>query len=379
MKQSDNRHRLNVIISGGGTGGHIFPAIAIANALKNRVPEVNILFIGAKGKMEMEKVPAAGYPIEGLWISGLQRKLTLKNLAFPLKVISSIFKARKIIRRFKPDIVIGVGGFASGPTLRVASNMGILTLIQEQNSFPGITNKLLAKKVNKICVAYEGMEKYFPQEKIVLTGNPIRKEMIEIQGKKEAGLKLFNLSAEKPVVLVIGGSQGALSINKSIHAQLDQFVENGIQLIWQTGKYYFNSAENAVKDFQAMGIRAIAFIDRMDYAYSVANVIISRAGAIAISEICAVGKPAVFVPLPSAAEDHQTKNAQALVDKNAALMVKDHEANNLLVNSVIKLIQDKEKQIELSQNLVKLAKKDADEKIADEILALVNQKSIKDN
>jgi len=379
MKQSDNRHSLNVIISGGGTGGHIFPAIAIANALKNRVPDVNILFIGAKGKMEMEKVPAAGYPIEGLWISGLQRKLTLKNLAFPLKVISSMIKARKIIRRFKPDIVIGVGGFASGPTLRVASNMGILTLIQEQNSFPGITNKLLAKKVNRICVAYEGMEKYFPKEKIVLTGNPIRKEMIEIQGKEEAALKLFNLSAEKPVVLVIGGSQGALSINKSIHAQLDLFVENGIQLIWQTGKYYFNSAENAVKDFQAMGIRAVAFIDRMDYAYSLANVIISRAGAIAISEICAVGKPAVFVPLPSAAEDHQTKNAQALVDKNAALMIKDHEANNLLVNSVIKLIQDKEKQIELSQNLVKLAKKDADEKIADEILALVNQKSIKDN
>ena len=379
MKQSDNRHRLNVIISGGGTGGHIFPAIAIANALKNRVPDVNILFIGAKGKMEMEKVPAAGYPIEGLWISGLQRKLTLKNLTFPLKVISSMIKARKIISRFKPDVVIGVGGFASGPTLRVASNKGIPTLIQEQNSFPGITNKLLAKKVNRICVAYEGMEKYFPKEKIVLTGNPIRKEMVEIQGKKEEALKLFNLSSEKPVVLVIGGSQGALSINKSIHAQLDQFVENGIQLIWQTGKYYFNSAENAVKDFQSMGIRAVAFIDRMDYAYSLANVIISRAGAIAISEICAVGKPAIFVPLPSAAEDHQTKNAQALVDKNAALLIKDHEANNLLVNSVIKLIQDKEKQIELSQNLVKLAKKDADEKIADEILALVNQKSIKDN
>lgn len=379
MQQSDNRHRLNVIISGGGTGGHIFPAIAIANALKNRVPDVNILFIGAKGKMEMEKVPAAGYPIEGLWISGLQRKLTLKNLTFPLKVISSMIKARKIIRRFKPDVVIGVGGFASGPTLKVASSRGIPTLIQEQNSFPGITNKLLAKKVNRICVAYEGMEKYFPKEKIVLTGNPIRKEMVEIQGKKEEALKLFNLSAEKPVVLVIGGSQGALSINKSIHAQLNLFVENGIQLIWQTGKYYFNSAENAVKDFQSLGIRAVAFIDRMDYAYSLATAIISRAGAIAISEICAVGKPAIFVPLPSAAEDHQTKNAQALVDKNAALLIKDHEANNLLVNSVIKLIQDKEKQIELSQNLVTLAKKDADEKIADEILALVNQKSIKDN
>jgi UDP-N-acetylglucosamine--N-acetylmuramyl-(pentapeptide) pyrophosphoryl-undecaprenol N-acetylglucosamine transferase len=373
MKLSDNRHRLNVIISGGGTGGHIFPAVAIANALKKRVPDVNILFIGAKGKMEMEKVPAAGYPIEGLWISGLQRKLTLKNLAFPFKVISSMIKAGKLIKRFKPDVVIGVGGYASGPTLRVASSKGIPTLIQEQNSYPGITNKLLSNKVNRICVAYEGMEKYFPKEKIILTGNPVRKEVVEIQGKENEALKFFNLSAERPIVLVIGGSQGALSINRSIHAHFHQFIEKGIQLIWQSGKYYYEAAANAARDYQNEGIRVVAFIDRMDYAYSIANVIISRAGAIAISEICAVGKPTVFVPLPSAAEDHQTKNARALVDKNAALLISDQEANHKLVDEVLQLIFNEEKQIELSKNLLKLAKRDADERITDEILNLVNQ------
>jgi UDP-N-acetylglucosamine--N-acetylmuramyl-(pentapeptide) pyrophosphoryl-undecaprenol N-acetylglucosamine transferase len=374
MKNPDNRHRLNVIISGGGTGGHIFPAVAIANALKRKVPEVDILFIGAKGKMEMEKIPAAGYPIEALWISGLQRKLTLKNLTFPLKVIVSMIKAGKIIRRFKPDVVIGVGGFASGPTLRVATNRRIPALIQEQNSFPGITNKILAKKVNTICVAYDGMEKFFPKEKIVLTGNPVRQEVIEIEGKEAAALKLFDLTAGKPVVLVIGGSQGALSINKSIRNHLDQFANNGIQLIWQTGKYFFETAQEVTKEYYPKGIRTVAFIDRMDYAYAVSNVIISRAGAIAISEICAVGKPSVFVPLPSAAEDHQTKNAQALVDKQAALMVKDTEANELLVQSVLNLVMDKEKQKELARNLLKLAKKDADDKIAEEVLSLVNYK-----
>jgi UDP-N-acetylglucosamine--N-acetylmuramyl-(pentapeptide) pyrophosphoryl-undecaprenol N-acetylglucosamine transferase len=379
MNPSDNRHRLKVIISGGGTGGHIFPAVAIANTLKKRVPDVDILFIGAKGKMEMEKVPTAGYPIEGLWISGLQRKLTLKNLIFPLKVISSLIKARKIINRFKPDVVIGVGGFASGPTLKVASNKRIPTLIQEQNSFPGITNKLLSKKVNKICVAYDGMEKYFPKEKIVLTGNPVRKEMIEIQGKGEEALKLFNLTSGKPIVLVIGGSQGALSINKSIHSHLNHFVEKGIQLIWQTGKYYYTAAENAGRNFYLKGIRLVAFIDRMDYAYSLADVIISRAGAIAISEICAVGKPTVFVPLPSAAEDHQTKNAQALVDKNAALLVRDQDADHKLMDCVLQLAADKEQQAELSRNLLKLARTDAAERIVDEILYLTKQSTTKEN
>ena len=370
----DNRHRLKVIISGGGTGGHIFPAIAIANALKKKVPDVNILFIGAKGKMEMEKVPAAGYPIEGLWISGLQRKLTLKNLAFPFKVLSSLMKAGRIMKKFKPDVVIGVGGFASGPTLRVASNKGIPTLIQEQNSFPGITNKLLAKKVDRICVAYDGMEKFFPKEKIILTGNPIRKEMIETEGKLKDAFSFFNLTPDKPVVLVVGGSQGALSINKSIHSHLDQFSSENIQLIWQTGKYYYPAAKDAAGEFQSKGIRIVEFIDRMDFAYSIANVIISRAGAIAISEICAVGKPTVFVPLPSAAEDHQTKNAQALVEKNAALLIKDQIVNETLVGSVIQLVRDHDRQSVLSQNLLKLARKDADEKIADQILELIKNK-----
>jgi len=372
MMQSENRHRLNVIISGGGTGGHIFPAIAIANELKQRIPTINILFIGAKGKMEMEKVPAAGYPIEGLWISGLQRKLTVKNLSFPFKVLSSMIKAGRIIRRFNPAIVIGVGGFASGPTLKVAANKGIPTVIQEQNSYPGITNKLLAKRVNKICVAYDGMEKFFPKEKIVLTGNPIRKEMVEIKGKEEEALKFFDLTNEKPVVLVIGGSQGAISVNKSIHHHLDKFVSNGIQVIWQTGKHYFETAASAAKNFQIKGIRVVAFIDRMDYAYSVANIIISRAGAIAISEICAVGKPTVFIPLPSAAEDHQTKNAKALVDKNAALLISNDEADQKLADTVLQLAENKEKQNELSRNLLKLARTDAAEKIVEEILALVN-------
>jgi UDP-N-acetylglucosamine--N-acetylmuramyl-(pentapeptide) pyrophosphoryl-undecaprenol N-acetylglucosamine transferase len=372
MKQSDNRHRLNVIISGGGTGGHIFPAITIANTLKNRIPDINVLFVGAKGKMEMEKVPAAGYPIEGLWISGLQRKLSFKNLTFPLKVVSSLIKAGKIIRKFNPAIVIGVGGYASGPTLRIASNRGIPTVIQEQNSYPGITNKLLSKKVSKICVAYEGMEKFFPKDKIVLTGNPIRRDVIEIRGKEKDALTYFNLDPDKQTVLVIGGSQGALSINKSIHKNLDKFVENNIQVIWQTGSYYFETAEIATKELQSKGIRTIAFIDRMDYVYALADIIVSRAGAIAISEICAVGKPTVFVPLPSAAEDHQTKNARALADKNAALLIKDNESNEKLADTVLQLLSDKQKRQELSSNISKLAITDAAERITDEILGLLN-------
>lgn len=371
MEPLHNRHRLKVIISGGGTGGHIFPAIAIANALKARVPGIDILFIGAKDKMEMEKVPAAGYPIEGLWISGLQRKLTVKNLSFPFKVISSLLKAKKIIKRFKPDVVVGVGGFASGPVLRIATNKGIPTVIQEQNSFPGITNRLLSKKVNKICVAFEGMEKYFPKEKIVITGNPIRKEVIEIEGKKDDALKFFGLEPGKKTILVIGGSQGALSINKSIQANLTRFIENDIQLIWQTGKYYFETAKAAINEVNSEGIKVTAFIDKMDFAYAVADVIISRAGAIAISEICAVGKPVILVPLPSAAEDHQTKNALSLVDKKAAIMVRDSDAKQALPENAIKLVKNPADQQEMSHNLIKLSRVDAAEKIAGEILALI--------
>lgn len=371
MQGNSKQHNTRVIISGGGTGGHIFPAIAIANALKKRQPDVDILFVGAKGKMEMEKVPAAGYPIEGLWISGLQRKLTLKNLSFPFKVIFSLIKANKIISQFKPDVVVGVGGYASGPTLRTATKKKIPSLIQEQNSFPGITNKLLAKDVSCICVAYDGMEKFFPANKIIKTGNPVRQNVIEINGKTEAAYEFFGLDKNKKTILVVGGSQGALSINKAININLDLIVENGIQLIWQTGKYYFEIAKEATSKINEKGIKTIEFIDRMDYAYTVADVIISRAGAIAISEICAVGKPTIFIPLPTAAEDHQKKNALALVEKKAALYIENNEAINQLGDAIMDLINNESQQSELSANLKKLAITNADERIVDELLKII--------
>jgi len=371
MQEIYNQSQFRIIISGGGTGGHIFPAIAIANALKTRIKNVDILFIGAKDKMEMKKVPVAGYPIEGLWISGLQRKLTFKNLSFPFKVISSLAKAKKIINKFKPDLVIGVGGFASGPTLHVAAKKGITTLIQEQNSFPGITNKLLSKKVDKICVAYEGMERFFPKSKIVVTGNPIRKAVIEIEGKKEDALKFFALRPNKKTILVVGGSQGAVSINKSIHKNLDLILKNDLQLIWQTGKFYCDTATEAIKMFEPKQIKVVEFIDRMDYAYAAADILVSRAGAIAISEICAVGKPTIFVPLPTAAEDHQTKNAQALVENNAAIIISNNETNEKIGDAIINLINDEKKQKEFSTNLNRLAIKNAADRIVDEIEKLL--------
>ncbi len=371
MQGNFKQHNIKVIISGGGTGGHIFPAISIANALKKKEPDTDILFVGAKGKMEMEKVPAAGYPIEGLWISGLQRKLTLKNLSFPFKVLSSLIKANKIINRFKPDVVVGVGGYASGPTLRAASKKKIPSLIQEQNSFPGITNKLLAKDVSVICVAYDGMEQFFPEHKIVKTGNPVRQNVIDIIGKNDEAFKFFELDNHKKTILVVGGSQGALSINKAIHKYLDLFIENDVQLIWQTGKFYYETAMEVTKDLQDKGLKTIEFIDRMDYAYSVADVIISRAGAIAISEICTVGKPTIFIPLPTAAEDHQKKNALALVEKKAAFFIENDEAINQLGNAVIELLKNENQQKELNSNLKKLAITNADERIVDEILKLL--------
>lgn len=367
--------KVKILISGGGTGGHIFPAIAIAESIKKSAPETEILFVGAKGRMEMEKVPAAGYPIEALWISGLQRRLTLKNLSFPLKLISSFIKARKIINSFHPDVVVGTGGYASGPTLKAAASMGIPTVIQEQNSFPGITNKLLSKKANKICVAYEGMQKYFPDEKIILTGNPIRNDLINIKNKKKEAAEIFSLEQSAPTVLVVGGSQGAKAINEAIHANLDVFSENNIQLVWQTGKYYHNTAIESFDARKYPGIKILEFIKRIDLAYSMADIIISRAGAIAISEICVTGKPTIFVPLPTAAEDHQTKNAQALVSKNAALMVKNNQAGQKLIKEVIELFNDKSKQKKLSSNISKLAITDAGDQIAKEVLKLVIQKS----
>jgi UDP-N-acetylglucosamine--N-acetylmuramyl-(pentapeptide) pyrophosphoryl-undecaprenol N-acetylglucosamine transferase len=364
------KKNLHILISGGGTGGHIFPAIAIANAVKYRFPDANILFVGAKSKMEMTKVPEAGYPIKGLWISGFQRRLTLKNLSFPLKLIFSLIKANRIIKQFKPNIVIGVGGYASGPTLKMAVRNNIPTLIQEQNSFPGITNRFLAKNVNTICVAYDGLEKYFPKEKIVLTGNPIRKEVIEIEGKKIKAQKFFNLEKNKKTVLVVGGSQGAVSINKSIAMNIDLFEKNNIQLIWQTGKFYFNEAQKLTKDVNH--IKVHEFIREMDYAYAAADLVISRAGAIAISELSAVQKPIIFIPLPFAAEDHQTKNAQALVNKDAALMIKDSDANEQLPIVLLSLMQNEKKLKTLSQNIKAFALPKATALIVDEIEKLIS-------
>jgi len=359
----------NIIISGGGTGGHIFPAIAIANAIKKRFADVDILFVGAKGKMEMSKVPEAGYPIIGLWISGFQRRLTIKNLMFPLKLISSLLKARSIIKKFKPDIVIGVGGYASGPTLNMANRLNISTLIQEQNSFPGVTNRLLAKKVNRICVAYDHLEKYFPAEKIVLTGNPVREEVVNIEGKLEEAQNFFGLNAKMKTVLVVGGSQGAVSINKSIAANIEMFAENNIQLIWQTGKSYYKEANDII--INSDNIKVHEFINRMDLAYAAADLVISRSGAIAISELSLVKKPVIFIPLPSAAEDHQSKNAKALVDENAAYLIKDNEAEIELPKLLKYLINNDMKLKEISANMSKFASPNATELIVDEIEKLI--------
>ncbi len=366
--------QLKVIISGGGTGGHIFPAIAIANALKKRMPEIQILFVGAKGKMEMEKVPAAGYKIEALWISGLQRKFTIKNLMFPFKVISSMLKARKILKQFKPDVVVGVGGYASGPMLRVATMAGVPALIQEQNSYPGITNKLLAKKVQKICVAYEGMEKYFPKEKIILTGNPVRQDIQNLEGKKPRAFEFFNLTENKPVLLVIGGSLGAKTINDSILKLLPVLADNNIQLIWQTGKNYFETAKQAVVPYADKGIYAFDFITKMDYAYAAADLVVSRAGASSVSELCIVQKPCILIPSPNVAEDHQTKNAMALVNYNAAVLVKDIEAKEKLKDEILRLINSESEKEKLATNISKLALNNAADIIAAEVINLASNK-----
>lgn len=366
--------QLKVILSGGGTGGHIFPAVAIANQIKKQVPDADILFVGALGRMEMEKVPAAGYKIIGLWISGLQRKLTLSNLSFPFKVISSLFKAKKILKDFKPDIVIGTGGYASGPILRAATSKGIPTLIQEQNAYPGITNKILAKKVSRICVGNEGMEKFFPKEKIVLSGNPVRQDLQEVDSKREEGLKFFGLDANRKIVLVVGGSLGAKGINEAIGMDLQLLADNNIQLLWQTGKIYFETAKQQTAPFADKNIKAVDFITKMDLAYAIADCVISRAGAGAVSELCIIKKPCILVPLPTAAEDHQTKNAMALVNKNAAILVKDIEAKEKLVKEVVALIKNESKQNELRQNVAKLALPNAAEIIVNEILKLVNYK-----
>lgn len=364
-----------IIISGGGTGGHIFPAIAIADALKRRFPEADILFIGAKNRMEMERVPKAGYPIEGLWISGFKRELSLDNLSFPFKLVSSMIKARKIIKNFKPDVVVGVGGFASGPTMKTAASLNIPIVIQEQNSFPGITNKIVAKKAAKICVAYDNMQTWFPEDKIVLTGNPLRNNIKPLDDRRDEARNFFQLRSHKKTILLVGGSQGALGINKGISAQLPLFNDNDCQMIWQTGKFYYDQAVEEVRKHGLQDrVKCTVFIDRMDLAYAAADVVISRAGAMSISELSLLHKAVVFVPLPTAAEDHQTKNAMRLVDANAAMMVKNAETEKLLLPTVFDLLNDEDKQNAMKTNIAKFAKPNAAEDIVDQIVIVLNAK-----
>ncbi len=355
------------ILSGGGTGGHIYPAIAIANELKSRFPDAEFLFVGAKDKMEMQKVPQAGYPIKGLWIAGLQRRITFDNALFPFKLIASLWNSRKIIKQFKPNVVIGTGGFASGPLLQMANAMQIPTLIQEQNSYPGITNKLLSKKANKICVAYENLERYFPKEKIILTGNPVRQDLIAIDSKRAEALTYFNLDSTKKTLLVLGGSLGARRINQLIEKEFEKIIAQNVQIIWQCGKFYIED----YKKYNSAHIQVMDFIERMDLVYAAADIVISRAGASSVSELCIVGKPVIFIPSPNVAEDHQTKNAQAVVDKKGAILLKESELDLQFSIVFEALNKDEEKQKQLSENIKQLAMPKATKQIVDEIVKLI--------
>lgn len=360
-----------LIISGGGTGGHIFPALAIANAFKERHPEAKILFVGAKGRMEMTRVPDAGYEIVGLWISGIQRKLSLSNLLLPLKLLTSYFKASAILKKFKPHAVIGTGGYASGPVMMAATSMRIPSLIQEQNSFAGLANKQVGGKVNRVCVAYDGMEKYFPKEKIVFTGNPVRKDLLSIGEKRSKGLSHFGFDSSVKTLLVLGGSLGSKTINECTYAGIEKLMDANIQLIWQTGRVYFHHYFELLKKPDRVKIRLFDFIKEMDLAYAAADVVISRSGALAVSELCAAGKPCILVPSPNVAEDHQTKNAMALVSKRAALMISDAKAKAILVDEALKLLFDEQQWAQLSANISKLAMPNATEQIVDEVEKLI--------
>jgi UDP-N-acetylglucosamine--N-acetylmuramyl-(pentapeptide) pyrophosphoryl-undecaprenol N-acetylglucosamine transferase len=364
-----NQKKLNILISGGGTGGHIYPAIAIANELQARFENANFLFVGAKDRMEMEKVPAAGYAIKGLWISGVQRRWTLENFLFPLKLISSLVKARSILIKFKPDVVIGTGGFASGPVLYVAANKKIPTLIQEQNSYPGITNKLLSKKANKICVAYDFLERYFPKNKIIKTGNPVRQDLLDVGSKKQEAQDFFGLDMSKKTLLILGGSLGARTINQLVEQQLDFFEQQEVQVVWQCGKLY---AEDYHKYNSRTGVQVHAFLNRMDLAYAASDFIISRAGASSISELCIVGKPTLFIPSPNVSEDHQTKNANAVVSQNAALMIRESELESFQEKFTALTSRDGFRE-EISRNMKKLALPNATKIIVDEIEKLVKR------
>ena len=363
---------IRLLISAGGTGGHIFPALAVANEFRLKNPDCEILFVGALGKMEMEKVPQAGYNIIGLPVMGMPRKLTLKFFKFAGKLIKSLFTARQIVKQFRPHVVAGFGGFASGPVLFWASRMNIPTLIQEQNSYAGITNKILAKRAGKICVSYEGMEKFFPESKIVFTGNPIRKSLFEDLVSVKESLAFFELEIDRPTVLVLGGSLGARSMNEAILSNLDRFKETNIQLLWQTGKLYFDEILDRTKDKNLDGIKILQFIDRMDYAYAAADIIISRAGAGTISELCIVAKPVILIPSPNVAEDHQTFNARSLSEKHAAILLPDKRIDNLF-EVIRKLMNDKELREELRTNIRSLAIKNADEEIAKHVENLISK------
>ena len=359
-----------VILSGGGTGGHIYPAIAIANELKLRFPSTEFLFVGASDKMEMQKVPQAGYPIVGLWISGFQRRLTFKNLLFPFKLIFSLLKSIQIVGAFKPDVVIGTGGFASGPVLQVASMRGVPTLIQEQNSFPGITNKLLSKRVNKVCVAYEGLDRFFPSSKIILSGNPVRQDLLDLEQKTKEAFSFFNLEADKKTLLVLGGSLGSRRINQLIESKLDYFNSLGVQVVWQCGKLY---SEHYSKYNSSDLVQVHAFINRMDLAYAAADFVISRAGASSVSELCVVGKPVIFIPSPNVSEDHQTKNANAITKNKAAILIAENELDLTFETKFSELFSSESQQKLLSENIKKLALRGATKTIVDEIEKLLTK------
>ncbi len=371
---SNHQQPYRVIISGGGTGGHIFPAVAIANAFRERHSDAQILFVGAQGRMEMTRVPEAGYKIIGLWISGLQRKLTWSNMLFPVKLVVSYVRAAMIIRRYKPHVVIGTGGFASGPIMMAATRSRIPTVIQEQNSFAGLANKQVGDRVSKVCVAYEGMEQYFPKQKIVLTGNPVRKDIITVSQKTSQAKTHFGFDSNRKTLLIIGGSLGARTINESILGGIEKLIDAEVQVIWQTGKGYYDQYKSQLGNYDLKRIRVQDFVREMDLAYAAADIVISRSGAIAVSEICIAGKPVILVPSPNVAEDHQTKNAMALVSKDAALVVADKDAKGKLVDEALKLLFDEQLAQRLSNNILKLARPRATEDIVNEIEKLIQTK-----
>jgi len=374
MKNNQNaKQPARIIISGGGTGGHIFPAISIANALREQLPDADILFVGALGRMEMERVPQAGYRIEGLPVRGFDRKNLLKNIPVLIDLVHSMLKARKLIRTFRPEVAIGVGGYASGPILKAAAAKGIPTVLQEQNSYAGVTNKLLAQKAALICVAYDGMERFFPAGKLVKTGNPVRSDLLKMNPKAPEAYEFFGLSASKPTLLIIGGSLGARTINQSVIGHLEALKDSGVQVLWQTGKFYIDEARASAAKVNNSLLLVTDFISRMDYAFAVADLVISRAGAGTISELCLLAKPVILVPSPNVAEDHQTKNALALVEKEAAVLVKDAQAREELIPRALELMPQVEKLKKLSENILLLAEENSAGRIALQVMKLLKR------